>query len=217
MDARRFRQPEWRESRGGKPGRPSPRRPAVRVSDGMAGNGGRRQGGPSGQSFPPDRASEDAPADRRVAPCRRSARGPPGCSWPEHPNESSTGRSSGSRLVQSPDRLPAFWAVAWYRPGALPITAAAPRWILTIFPILSRTVSEPGAPVERPHPIRTIGTESMNGPFVFEDRPSNKCNRGFWWRHAHTPHPNPPSQGGRESNASGSRPLLVPSPLVGEG
>jgi hypothetical protein len=69
---------------------------------------------------------------------------------------------------RSPDRLPARWAVAWYYPGAWPITAAAPRWILTIFPIISRAVSEPGAPVERQHLIQMIGTESMNHPSVFE-------------------------------------------------
>jgi hypothetical protein len=36
----------------------------------------------------------------------------------------------------------------WVCPGAWPITAAAPRRICTVFPIISRIVSEPGAPVE---------------------------------------------------------------------
>jgi len=59
-----------------------------------------------GRTFPPDRRERMLRPFRRV-PCAGSLRGYPlGCSRPEHHSRTSTGRSSGSRLVRSQVAFP---------------------------------------------------------------------------------------------------------------
>jgi hypothetical protein len=63
----------------------------------------------------------------------------PAACRPKHRNSHPTGRSSGSRLIDGPRAtFPPCGSGLCRCPGAWPITAAAPRRILTVFPILPR-------------------------------------------------------------------------------
>jgi hypothetical protein len=57
--------------------------------------------------------------------------------------------------------FPPSQAVAGPFPGTWPITAAAPRRIHTVFPILPRTVTEPGAPIKHADHRQTMTKQSM--------------------------------------------------------
>jgi hypothetical protein len=68
---------------------------------------------------------------------------PPGCLRPKHQNRSSTGRFSGSRLIPTPDRLPACWQWLGFvrRPGRLqrrPRDGFSPSSLLSPGPFPSR-------------------------------------------------------------------------------
>lgn len=149
-----FSAPLWGRARVGGAGRGQQRYANVTRSRNRQRRNVEVRGGWQGRcgmdaTFPPVRAWVPASVGpQRAALGRRSASGPPGCSWPKHRNRSSTGRSSGLRLVSDPGPPSRLAGGSGLSPGTWPITAAAPRRIRTVFPILPFAQLGLRAPVE---------------------------------------------------------------------
>jgi len=93
-----------------------------------------------GLTFLPGRAKGEMLQARRKArePVRTTAGMPVRLLEAEASERTSTGRSSGLRLMAASGQPSRAWRPVACRPAAWPITAAAPQRIRTVFPIVLR-------------------------------------------------------------------------------